>query len=301
MNKKEILKKVAGIIAELNEQYEYLSQDTENLNELELELFAANADFLSDHIKILQKLNQNSISQNSGQNPPIAAERISPEPIILKPAEELIEEEEVQPSIPEWKFEIKDDSNQSFDYEEKAPQDLFDRPLTVEELEVIEEKTQLMVQPEDDLETINEELLELETVEENSTEPEPEFKILENSNIDTPLMGKSEPESEEQPLTMNEILASQTSQNTVSSQFNQRQVNDLKSLINLNDKLLFVRDLFNGYSLAYSEAIEILNRFDSFESADNFLKQNYSSKNNWAEKQNVADKFYEILNKRFSR
>ena len=100
---------------------------------------------------------------------------------------------------------------------------------------------------------------------------------------------------------MNEILASQTSKNTVSSQFNQRQVKDLKSLINLNDKLLFVRDLFNGYSLAFSEAIEILNRFDSFESADNFLKQNYSSKNNWAEKQNVADRFYEILRKRFSK
>jgi hypothetical protein len=65
--------------------------------------------------------------------------------------------------------------------------------------------------------------------------------------------------------------------------------------------LLFVRDLFNGYSLAYSEAIEILNRFDNFESADNFLKQNYLSKNNWAEKQHVADKFYEILNKRFSK
>jgi hypothetical protein len=39
MNKKEIFKKVAGIIAELNEQYEYLSRDPENLNELELELF----------------------------------------------------------------------------------------------------------------------------------------------------------------------------------------------------------------------------------------------------------------------
>ncbi|MFZ4101461.1 MAG: hypothetical protein ACOYKR_05870, partial [Sphingobacterium thalpophilum] len=74
MNEKEILKKVAGIIAELNEQYDYLSQDPKNLNDLELELFAANADFLSDHIIILQKLNQNSISQNSGQILPLATE-----------------------------------------------------------------------------------------------------------------------------------------------------------------------------------------------------------------------------------
>jgi hypothetical protein len=166
-----------------------------------------------------------------------------------------------------------------------------------EELEVIEEKTQLKVQYSDDLETITEELPESVIIEENSTEPE--IKILESVISEESLMIKSD--LEEQSLTMNDILASQTSQNTVSSQFNQRQVNDLKSLINLNDKLLFVRDLFNGYSLAYSEAIEILNRFDNFESADNFLKQNYLSKNNWAEKQHVADKFYEILNKRFSK
>ena len=289
MNEKEILKKVAGIIAELNEQYDYLSQDPKNLNDLELELFAANADFLSDHIIILQKLNQNSISQNSGQILPLATESKSPELRVPNPAEKLIVDEQVKPFIPEWKFEIKDDSKQSFDYEEKAPQDLFDRPLTVEELELIEEKIQLKVQPEDHLETISEE------------SSESEFNVSDSSNSETPWKVKSELESKEQPLTMNEILASQTSHNTVSSLFNQRQVKDLKSLINLNDKLLFVRDLFNGYSLAFSEAIEILNRFDSFESADNFLKQNYSSKNNWAEKQNVADRFYEILKKRFSK
>jgi len=297
MNKKEILKKVAGIIAELNLKYEYLSQDPENLNELELELFAANADFLSDHIVILQKLNQNSKSQHSEQTPPLNSESIKSESLIQKPVEEHLIEEQDEPAIPEWKFELNNDSNQSFDYEDKAPEDLFDRPLTKEELEVIEEKTQLKVQYSDDLETITEELPESVIIEENSTEPE--IKILESVTSEEPLMIKSD--LEEQSLTMNDILASQTSQNTVSSQFNQRQVNDLKSLINLNDKLLFVRDLFNGYSLAYSEAIEILNRFDNFESADNFLKQNYLSKNNWAEKQHVADKFYEILNKRFSK
>jgi len=297
MNKKEILKKVAGIIAELNLKYEYLSQDPENLNELELELFAANADFLSDHIVILQKLNQNSKSQHSEQMPPLNSESIKSESLIQKPVEEHLIEEQDEPAIPEWKFELNNDSNQSFDYEDKATEDLFDRPLTKEELEVIEEKTQLKVQYSDDLETITEELPESVIIEENSTEPE--IKILESVTSEEPLMIKSD--LEEQALTMNDILASQTSQNTVSSQFNQRQVNDLKSLINLNDKLLFVRDLFNGYSLAYSEAIEILNRFDNFESADNFLKQNYLSKNNWAEKQHVADKFYEILNKRFSK
>jgi hypothetical protein len=302
MNKKEIFKKVAGIIAELNEQYEYLSQDPENLNELELELFAANADFLSDHITILQKLNHNSKPNIPEPEPSIVAQIIRPEPFVREePAENLIIEDEV--TIPEWKFEIKDEAIQSFDYEEKAAHDLFDRPLTEEEMEVIEQKTQLKVQPENDSEIEIEESLESEKIQEAlpETDLNPVFGVFEEDNIQEPANITKESDAEEQPLTINEILASQASQSTVSSQFAQRQIKDLKSLINLNDKLVFVRDLFNGYSLAYSEAIEILNRFDSFESADNFLKQNYCSKNNWAEKQNVADKFYEILNQRFSR
>lgn len=302
MNKKEIFKKVAGIIAELNEQYEYLSQDPENLNELELELFAANADFLSDHITILQKLNHNSKPHIPEPEPSVAAEIIRPEPFVREePAENLMIEDEV--TIPEWKFEIKDEAIQSFDYEEKAAHDLFDRPLTEEEMEVIEQKTQLKVQPENDSEIEIEESLESEKNEEALPEADlnPVFGVFVEDNIQESANITKESDAEEQPLTINEILASQASQSTVSSQFAKRQVKDLKSLINLNDKLVFVRDLFNGYSLAYSEAIEILNRFESFESADNFLKQNYSSKNNWAEKQNVADKFYEILNQRFSR
>ena len=302
MNKKEIFKKVAGIIAELNEQYEYLSRDPENLNELELELFAANADFLSDHISILQKLNHNSKS-NIAETEPSVAERVEvPDQLVNeKPAENIIIEEEV--IIPDWKFEIKDETIQSFDYEEKAAHDLFDRPLTEEEIEVIEKKTQLKVQPENSTEPETDESSESEQEVEIQSEDDknPVFGIFEKNTEQEPLNQITEPASEEQPLTINEILAAQASQSTVSSQFTQRQVKDLKSLINLNDKLVFVRDLFNGYSLAYSEAIEILNRFESFESADNFLKQNYSSKNNWAEKQNIADKFYEILNQRFSR
>ena len=74
---------------------------------------------------------------------------------------------------------------------------------------------------------------------------------------------------------------------------------DLKTTISLNDKMIFIKDLFNGYNLAYSEAVEIMNRFESFEAADNFLLKNYAQKNNWANKQDVVDRFYEYLNRKF--
>jgi len=78
-----------------------------------------------------------------------------------------------------------------------------------------------------------------------------------------------------------------------------QRIKDIKSAISLNDKLMFIKDLFNGYSLAYSEAIELLNRFESFEDADRFLRTNYAEKNNWDSKQASVEKLYAVLRKRY--
>ncbi len=310
MNKKEIFKKVGGIISELNEQFEYLSQNPDNLNELELELFAASANFLSEHVSILLKLN--AASREIIQETMVS--EFKDEKIIVRVPErnELQEEENYlndlendevvefveELSKPDWKFSIENESVVSFDFEDKNTDELYDRPLTEEELRVINEKTQLKViaEPESDVQSgIVDELENLPPLI-----PEEPVEVVQVDTIEFEPVSLVEEEIQ-QPLTLNEILSTQSSPNTVSSQFNQRQSKDLKGLISLNDKLQFVRDLFNGYSLAYTEAIELLDRFDSFEAADNFLKQNYAAKNSWAEKQDVADKFYEILNRRFTK
>lgn len=293
MNKREIFNRVAGIISELNEQFEYLSRNPDHLNDLELELFAANADFLSNHISILLKLNAESSKELSGTvvlEPVMDTNPVVLQELIDEPQElEVYEEEVVEVNIPDWKFDIKNEELDTFEFEDKAADELFDRPLTEEEMRVIDEKTKLKIIPEEEpvVEIVSNNLPEIEEAKE-------EIKQI----ISEPIAVA--PMEEPQALTLNEMLSSQTSQNTVSGQFNQKPSKDLKGLISLNDKLQFVRDLFNGYSLAYSEAIELMNRFDSFDAADNFLKQNYAIKNSWSEKQDVADKFYEILNRRFS-
>lgn len=110
----------------------------------------------------------------------------------------------------------------------------------------------------------------------------------------------------ERPRSLNELISEQrrTGATGTHSLFaarrgDEERIKDIKSAISLNDKLLFIKDLFNGYSLAYSEAIELLNRYDDFASADAFLQANYAQKNNWAGKQTSVDKLYAILRKRF--
>lgn len=114
-----------------------------------------------------------------------------------------------------------------------------------------------------------------------------------------------EDEKPARPLSLNERLSAQRKAEggaplfTAAARGGGERVTDIKTAISLNDKLLFIKDLFNGYSLAYSEAIELLNRYDDFAEADRFLKTNYAGKNNWADKPETVDKLYAVLRKRF--
>ena len=105
----------------------------------------------------------------------------------------------------------------------------------------------------------------------------------------------------EEILTINQRISAQKAASaTITEQAGTQAITNLKQAITLNDKLLYIKDLFNGYSLAYSEAIEILNRFNSFEEANRFLTKNYTVKNNWDSKPDTANKFFELLKRRYS-
>ena len=109
---------------------------------------------------------------------------------------------------------------------------------------------------------------------------------------------RSEPiVKEERRLTLNEMLSAKLKQGSVNYQ--RKKMDDLKAAISINDKMVFIKELFNGYNLAYSEAIEIVNRFDSFDAADNFLQKNYAVKNDWENKQITVARFYEYLQQKF--
>ncbi|WP_257670539.1 hypothetical protein [Parapedobacter tibetensis] len=121
--------------------------------------------------------------------------------------------------------------------------------------------------------------------------------------MDAPQATPSEAEKPARPLSINEMMSAQRKAGTnpifAARRGESERIADLKSAISLNDKLLFIKDLFNGYSLAYSEAIELLNRYDDFAAAEAFLQANYAEKNNWAAKQTTVDKLYAVMRKRF--
>lgn len=352
IKQEDLFKKLGLILSELNDQYQYLSQNPQQFNELELELFHANADFLADHVQIIKKLNakpqdqvemiveqsadefdQLVLPEDTHEENQLAeitfaddnSERYLaevPETEVLAENEaavfdeELVEEpvvsfEEIEKEVfkldPEpstFEFILNDHSeHDKFEFEEKSVDQLFNRPLSNEEENVLAEKIKLREQLTKD-ETAA-------TDDEDEIGPEPflvhkeeEFLIekdeltLAVAPIETVEVNHDEPvEDPTYKATLNDLLAKSRSTNVNTA--NSAKISDLKQAINLNDKLLYIKDLFNGYNLAYAEAIDLANKLPDFESADNFFQKNYAAKNNWAAKQATVDKFYELLNQRF--
>jgi hypothetical protein len=393
MNQQDIFRKIGSILTELNEQYQFLAQNPQQLNDLELELFLANAHFLSDHVNIVKKLNTivEDKPAEAGNHPLLAEQNtiILPEVeksyvedeecfdpqeleevvtaeeeearVDVKPEQEVLDDETIEeekaesllnkdffkPDQDDHTFEFvlgTHDENDQFDYEAKSVEEIFDRPLSKEEAEILAQKKKIH---EKEASAVKEEVLPTEedeigpepflipqeeeeeplviaeeeaiavVKEEPILEPSQPIEALKDVKFDDSVI--SPPVEQERPLftpeavpvkpapepitskpapSLNDLLAKT---NGKSDEPVKVPIADLKQAISLNEKLLFIKDLFNGYNLAYSEVIDIINKMSSFEAADSYLQNNYAAKNNWANKQATVDQFYELLNRRFSK
>lgn len=402
MNQEDIFKKIGQILNELNEQYQYLAQNPSELSELELELFMANASFLSDHAQIARKLNNQAVVQKAlPEHTEDHHEKVVYEPVVkltevfdepvAKPV--ITEAPAAKPVLDEEIFKLDNEtssfefilnerpSSDKFEFEEKSIDEIFDRPLSKEEEQIIAQKQKLRemdslgisslpeeeeeegpepflvvtkaIEPEpvEEPAPIKEEAfiaaaaVKIAEEEEQQAEPEeiteePLLKIEEPLQTPEPIKFESfvrqeepvkqeeyikpelvqeEPKAESivqkelftpiaervapaQPVvkpTLNDILSGNSVTRNLNTESSRPAITDLKQAISLNDKMRYIKDLFNGYNLAYAEAIDLLNKMPDFKTADAFLQNNYAIKHNWAAKQETAEQFYELLNQRF--
>lgn len=71
--------------------------------------------------------------------------------------------------------------------------------------------------------------------------------------------------------------------------------------IGLNDKIAFIKHLFEGKSEAYEEAVASINKKDTFDDAESYIKITLKPKYNyWLGKEEYAERFMEVVESRFS-
>jgi len=283
MTKRPDLDTIGSLLSDVQEQYLYVKSLGSQPDPLDVELLEATVQFMAANISVYRRSLEVS-------------------------TESEMEEESAEPELKfDFLPEVEDEEEDRY-FEEVEDAEVEDAEVEEEVAEVeIEEEVSYEEETDDEEEVVEEE----ETDDEGEVEEEEEEEVVsrrspaEDLFDTTPAQQPSE--SSSRPMSINEIMANQmrsaaaplAGQGT-SNRNEQARITDLKSAVSLNDKLLFIKDLFNGYSLAYSEAIELLNRYDSLEEADEFLKSNYAVKNQWASRQETVDKLYAILKRRYS-
>lgn len=330
---REVLNKIGDLLVEINEEYASIEQREEQQDIIELSLLVAKAKYLTAHLEVLTHLSSKPVApavdtadtEETVFTPAsVEDEEIDDQPVYeeIVEAEPMVEEELVADSTEGSSDDVIEEVEEKDTDTQRVGNGIDEEEIpATEEENSLDKYTEVEGESEpQDWEREEEENFDNEEDEDRPSDASvqevasnrPQSEVVVSQVIEEEReVTVSEPEPTEpeetkptRPLTLNEVIQQQKKAGlTNASQFSTStktdQILDLKSGVSLNDKLLFIKDLFNGYSLAYTEAIELLNRFDSFEEADAFLQANYAMKNNWHGKPQTVDKLYAILRKKY--
>lgn len=147
--------------------------------------------------------------------------------------------------------------------------------------------------------------------------PEPEFDLSgENieSNESSSLNIKTEEELKnesseskaeevkpkaEKPSSLNDLFSSIGSQSVPKSHFTP-QPESIRVHISINDKLLFISDLFDGDRDAYNHALDELDKLSSPDEAVDYINESIAPKYDWIDKEQIAELFFSIIKRKIS-
>jgi len=96
---------------------------------------------------------------------------------------------------------------------------------------------------------------------------------------------------------INETLAQQKTGGDLSSKWQTAPLTSIVAGIGLNDKFLYIRELFNSDNALYSNAIKYLDTTDSLEDALNYIRQYFD----WDEKDETVQSFLNLVHRRHVR
>ena len=75
---------------------------------------------------------------------------------------------------------------------------------------------------------------------------------------------------------------------------------DLKKGIGLNDKFLFINELFRGDEIMYERSIKTINSFAIYPEAQYWIERELTTKIGWDTKNDTVQHFYNLVKRRFS-
>lgn len=82
--------------------------------------------------------------------------------------------------------------------------------------------------------------------------------------------------------------------------FTEVPIRDLKKAIGVNDRFLFINELFRGDESMYERSIKTINSFSILPEAEYWIQRELKVKNGWNDSDQLVKQFYQLVKRRFS-
>ncbi|NVO01069.1 MAG: hypothetical protein HXX09_00055 [Bacteroidetes bacterium] len=250
MDKTTLNQQIRLLLETISEQSEAISKYNNRIPQIEIDIILNNTRNLYEKYCELDKLNNRLYSYIDEEPITLLKEyekpQIIPEKIIEEPKAEIIPEPE--PVI------------------EEIP------VIEPEKIEIEEEKTLVVDETEEIIEAQPETLFEIQ--ETTTTEITKEEVMTESTNPSIDLFSSSTTTTETikvEKKSFNEKIAGNMEDKSVAHNFQQNKISDLKAAIGMNDRFLFINEIFKGNLQEYSEQLNLLNNQNNLEDAISLL------------------------------
>ena len=86
----------------------------------------------------------------------------------------------------------------------------------------------------------------------------------------------------------------------VSAGFQETPIRDLKKAIGINDRYLFINELFRGDETMYERSLKTINGFAIFPEAQYWIQRELKVKLGWNDRSEIVDHFHQLVRRRFA-
>ena len=89
-------------------------------------------------------------------------------------------------------------------------------------------------------------------------------------------------------------------QNEVSDKLKDLPIEDLKKVIGVNERFLYLNELFRGDDIMYDKSIKTINAFTNYEEAELWIRRELKLRLGWDDNYTTVKQFYALVSRRFS-
>jgi len=101
------------------------------------------------------------------------------------------------------------------------------------------------------------------------------------------------------PVSINDQMAANQTGDNLAKKLAQQPISDLKVAIGINQKFLFMNDLFKGEHAEYHSAIDKINNMASFQEAESYVQNELLPKFGWDMENVSTENFMNLISRRF--